>query len=102
MTALSAILIPFIAQSAYSLPKTINFQHPVVSTDTDKPICYMETTDGRTLNLTSMCGGNNQKNPQQRQRQSTGQLCANQDDCPEGFDSSESLPSNVYIYRGSP
>jgi len=101
MATLPATLIPFMAQSAFSLPPTRNSQDSVVQRDTNKPVCYMETTEGRTLNLSSMCGGNNQKNPQQRQSQLTGQLCNDQDNCPDGFDSSESLSLDVRIYRGS-
>jgi hypothetical protein len=48
---------------------------PTVTAVENKPVCYMETTDGSTLNLSSMCGGNNQKNPQPRQSQPTEQLC---------------------------
>jgi hypothetical protein len=102
MAALPAILMPFMDQSAFSLPPTRNSQDSVVQRETNKPVCYMETTDGRTLNLSSMCGSNNQKNPQQRQGQRTDQLCNDQDDCSEGFNSSESLSSGVRIYRGSP
>jgi hypothetical protein len=102
MAALPTILIPFMVQSTYSLPQTISSQYLVVPTDIDKPVCYMETTDGTTLNLTSMCGRNNKKNPQQRQSQSTEQSCANQDGCLPGFNSSGSLPPAVYIPSGSP
>ena len=102
MAALPAILIPFIVQSAFSLPRPRNSQNSVVQRDTNKPVCYMETTEGKTLNLSSMCGGNNQEDPQQRQSQLTGQLYNDQDNCPDGFNSSESLSSGVRIYRGSP
>ncbi len=102
MATLPATLIPFMAQSAFSLPPTRNSQDSVVQRDTNKPVCYMETTEGRTLNLSSMCGGNNQKNPQQRQSQLTGQLCNDQDNCPDGSNSSKLLSSGVRIYRGSP
>ncbi len=101
IAALPTTLIPFMVQSAFSLPPTMNSQGSVVQRDADKPVCYMETTDGRTLNLSSMCGRNNKRNSQQRQSQSTGQLCLYQDDCPDDFNSSESPPPAVYIPSGS-
>lgn len=102
MAALPTTLILFMVQSAFSLSQTITSQDLVVQKDTDKPVCYIETTDGRTLNLSSMCGRNNKKNFQQSQGQLMGQLCVTQDDCPDGFNSSESPPPAVYIPSGSP
>ncbi len=102
MATLLAILIPFMEQSAFSFTQTISSQDPVVPIDTDKPVCYMETTDGRTLNLSSMCRRNNKIESQQRQGQPTGQLCVNQGNCPDGFNSSEPPPPAVYIPSGSP
>jgi hypothetical protein len=103
MTALPAALIPFMTQSAFSLPQARNSQESVVqSSDTDKPVCYIETTDGTTLDLSSICGFNDKRNHQQRQSQSIGRLCSNPDACPDRVDSSLPPSPAVYIPSGSP
>lgn len=49
--ALSIVLTPFIAEAAlsdeYSVAQNLNI---------NVPICYMQTEDGRTLDLTNLCG----------------------------------------------
>lgn len=48
--------ILFILETAFSLPLTASFKYLVVpSSDTDKLVCYMQTADGRTLNLDNLC-----------------------------------------------
>jgi hypothetical protein len=49
--------ILFIPETAFSCPLTTASKYPVVSNlDTDEPVCYMQTVDGRTVNLSSLCG----------------------------------------------
>lgn len=44
-------------KTAYSQSQTINSNHSVMSnSDTYEPVCYMETVDGSTLNLSNLCG----------------------------------------------
>jgi hypothetical protein len=53
--AIASILL--IAETASSQPPTVSSNYPLVSrSDTDKLICYMQTADGITLNLSSLCG----------------------------------------------
>lgn len=53
---LSATWILFIAESTFSRPLTTGDKYPVVpKSDTNKLICYIQTADGRTLNLDSLC-----------------------------------------------
>ncbi len=61
--------ILFIAETAFSLPLTTGDKYPVaLSSDTDMPVCYMQTGDGRTLNLSSLC--RDQPRPQSQSAQS--------------------------------
>jgi len=57
IAVLSATSILFIAPSALTRPITIsNNKYPAVSTsDVDKPVCYMQTLDHRTLDLSRLC-----------------------------------------------
>ena len=53
---LSAVLMPLIAETAFDRPIALGSQYPVVpSSDMGKPVCYMQTADGRVLNLNSLC-----------------------------------------------
>jgi hypothetical protein len=65
IAVLIATSILFVAETAFSHPLTIGDEYPVVSSpDTDKPVCYMQTVDGRTLDLSSLCGKKNSAQPQ--------------------------------------
>ena len=56
-TVFSAGSILLIAKAAFSRPSTISSQYPVKpSSNTDNLVCYMQTADGTTLNLNSLCG----------------------------------------------
>lgn len=90
IAALPATWILFMQESAFSLPQVLGFQDPIVPlTDTAKPVCYMQTTDGRTLDLSRMCRVNDSKNRQLQPSQPTGQLSSNQDASTNSFDSSQ-------------
>lgn len=53
---LSAGLILFIAEKAFSGSLNTDSQYSVVSSsDTDKLICYMQTADSRILDLNNLC-----------------------------------------------
>lgn len=57
MVALSAVCTPFMAESAFSQP--LNSEFPRVSNpEVYVPICYIETTNGATLDLRTLCGSN--------------------------------------------
>jgi hypothetical protein len=57
IAALSAASIPFIAETAFSRPLTASSRYPVVpSSDSGELFCYMQTADGRTLDLSRLCG----------------------------------------------
>ncbi|MDF0552402.1 hypothetical protein [Kamptonema sp. UHCC 0994] len=57
MVALSAVLTPFMAEAALSQP--LNSEFPRVSNpEVYVPICYIETTNGTTLDLRKLCGSN--------------------------------------------
>ena len=54
---ISAASILWIAETAFSLPSTAIAQYPIEpSSHTDQLVCYMQTADGTTLNLNSLCG----------------------------------------------
>ena len=57
IAVLSAASILFITPSALTHPLTIaSNKYPVVQTsDPNTPVCYMQTTDGSTLNLSNLC-----------------------------------------------
>ena len=51
-----AVLMPLIAETAFDRPIALGSQYPVVpSSDRDELVCYMQTADGRVLNLHSLC-----------------------------------------------
>ncbi len=57
MTVLPTVLILVAAPVTFSQINTANPRHLTVSdSNTDKPNCYMQTAQGRTLYLDSMCG----------------------------------------------
>jgi hypothetical protein len=103
IAVLPAALIPFMAEIACSLPQAEGSYYPVVPTsDTAEPICYMQTIDGRTLDLSKICELNDYRNPQQRRSQSTAQLCNNQISCRDAFDPTQPPPQAIYIPTGLP
>jgi hypothetical protein len=63
LAALSVSLIQFTTEIGLSNPQQpINFHHPIVSqADASLPVCYMQTTDGITLDLSNMCKKTTQK-----------------------------------------
>jgi hypothetical protein len=54
---LGTALIPLMAETAFSYPRSESYQYPTVSTlDNNTPVCYMQTPNGKTLELSSICG----------------------------------------------
>lgn len=52
-----SVLILSIAETTLSSSINVDYNYPVLTnSDTDNLICYMLTTDGRTLNLNHLCG----------------------------------------------
>lgn len=55
-TILTVSSILFLAETALTHPLMISSEHPVVLTlGKNELVCYMQTADGRTLNLSSLC-----------------------------------------------
>jgi len=55
-TALSAILVAFAPNVGWSLPFSIENPYPEVSgAAKDLPVCYVQTQDGKTLDLDRVC-----------------------------------------------
>ncbi|HAJ63022.1 MAG TPA: hypothetical protein DCP31_30465 [Cyanobacteria bacterium UBA8543] len=53
-----------IANTAYSKPLTVSSNYPVVSnSDTNDLVCYMQTANGTTLNLSRLCENKPQPQP---------------------------------------
>lgn len=53
---LSAVLMPLATKTAFGRPIALGSQYPAVpSSDMSNPVCYMQTADGRVLNLHSLC-----------------------------------------------
>lgn len=53
---LAMILIPLLTESAFANPTFLGSKYPQVSnTETDLLPCYMQTADGRTINLGALC-----------------------------------------------
>ena len=54
---LSTALTLLVTDIAFSQPLRASSQYPVVlNSDINKPVCYMQTPDGGTLDLSSLCG----------------------------------------------
>jgi hypothetical protein len=54
---LSSVLILSIAETAFSSSITAGSQYPgIPNSDRDNLFCYMQTEDGRILNLNNLCG----------------------------------------------
>jgi hypothetical protein len=103
LAVLPVAVIAFIAEGALSLPQTRVSYYPVVpSSNTDKPICYMQTTDGRTLDLASMCKLNNSRERQLQQSESAGQECNSPMDCRDAIDPTQPPPDAVYMPKNPP
>jgi hypothetical protein len=87
--ALSTTLISFTPKSAMGEQPSRIFPYPIVSSsDADTPVCYMQTANGQTENLSSMCG----KKPEQpavtcpeitdpKRRALFAQSCGNNAEC---------------------
>ncbi len=55
--SLTVALIPLIAEIAVSRPLAAQSSYPVVpSSDAEMLLCYMQTPDGRVLQLDRLCG----------------------------------------------
>jgi hypothetical protein len=55
-SVLSATLIPLLAEIAVSSPVAAQSIYPLVeNADTTPPLCYMQTADGRVLQLDRLC-----------------------------------------------
>lgn len=53
---ISVAFIPFTSKSTFARPLFTNYQYPeVLNPQINSSICYLETTDGRTLNLNALC-----------------------------------------------
>lgn len=53
---ISIASILFATETAFSRPPATDSRYPVVpSSDINNPVCFMQTADGRTLNLSSLC-----------------------------------------------
>jgi hypothetical protein len=60
-TGLATTLIPFLLGSALASPLSGDPLHAEVpSSIQTSPVCYLRTTDGRTLNLSNLCGKTSQ------------------------------------------
>jgi hypothetical protein len=54
--SLTIAFTTFIAEATFSLPLPQETQSPeVAKSEIDIPICYMQTADGRSLDLSSLC-----------------------------------------------
>jgi hypothetical protein len=54
--AFYAVLISLITETALGRPLAVDFKYPEVpNLDMDELVCYMQTADGRVLNLQSLC-----------------------------------------------
>lgn len=55
--ALSVALTPLLTKVAFSRPLSPRSQYPEVQNSrVDLPICYIQTADGRTVDLQRLCG----------------------------------------------
>jgi len=56
-TALFFVLTPLMAKTTFSLPVPTGAQNPKVQNpEINLPVCYLQTADGRILNLQRLCG----------------------------------------------
>ena len=55
-TALSVVVTPLTTKVALGSPVSLDFQYPQVQSFDDAPVCFMQTSDGRILNLQALCG----------------------------------------------
>lgn len=103
LAVLPVAVIPFIAESAFSLPQARGSYYPVLpSSNTDQPICYMQTTDGRTLDLGSLCQVKDIRNSQLQQSQLIGQQCDSPLACRDAVDPTQPPPDAVYLPSSPP
>jgi len=95
-TKISAVLMPLNCGIALSQPIPMGFSSPVVeSSDTQKPVCYMQTADDRVLDLTSFCKKLPASSTQQ-QGNSTNQSCSTKEECLRIF-GSDNPPPPLFI-----
>lgn len=60
--ALSIVLTPLMTQVAFSEPRSAGSQYPEVQNfNVVPPLCYMETADGRVLDLQKVCNDSAKK-----------------------------------------
>lgn len=53
---ISGVLIPCLSVSTLARPLSSNSQYPeVLNPQTNSSLCYIETNDGKTLNLKALC-----------------------------------------------
>ncbi|HAA28877.1 MAG TPA: hypothetical protein DCE56_15815 [Cyanobacteria bacterium UBA8553] len=103
LAVLPVAVIPFIAESAFSLPQSKHSDYPVVpSSNTDQPICYMQTVDGKTVDLGSLCKVKYIRNSQIQQSQLIGQQCNSPLTCRDAVDPTQPLPDAAYYIPSSP
>ncbi len=57
-TTLAVAVIPVVTKIAFSRPISANSQYPEVpkSNNADLPLCYIQTSDGKILDLQKLCG----------------------------------------------
>lgn len=55
---LSVVVTPIVTKVAFSRPISASSQYPEVPkfNNVDVPLCYIQTTDGKILNLQKLCG----------------------------------------------
>ena len=56
VVTLFIVLTPLTTEIAFSRPIFPSSQYPEVQSEINLPICYIQTADGRTLNLQKLCG----------------------------------------------
>jgi hypothetical protein len=99
-TTIFAVLIPLSSKMALSRPLLSNSQLSVEErSERGKPVCYMQTAEGRTLDLTSTC----RKNPAistPKLGNPTNQPCRTKDECLTIF-GPNNPPPPVYLPPGN-
>jgi hypothetical protein len=99
-TTIFAVLIPVSSKMALSRPLPSNSQPSVEErSEPRKPVCYMQTADGRTLDLSSTC----RKNPASstpKPGNPTNQSCRTKDECLTIF-GPNNPPPPVYLPPGN-
>lgn len=56
-TTLAVVITPIVTKVAFSRPISASSQYPEVPfNNVDVPLCYIQTTDGKILDLQKLCG----------------------------------------------